>query len=176
MRNTKLVWTYSDDSQETADQGVRCLTPEDMGVAFQPIVDLTNGRLFAYEALARPKVARYPNPVALFEAAEREQACGRIGRLIREIAFATCGDVPLFVNVHPQELTSRWVIQADDPIGFHTRPVYLEVTETAALEHFEVCRDVLAELSQRSGPRSSSTTSAPAIRTSAAWWTSRRPW
>jgi EAL domain-containing protein (putative c-di-GMP-specific phosphodiesterase class I) len=147
----QLVWTQTHQVPGSADQGVRRLTTTDLGVAFQPIVDVATGQLFAHEALVRPKAPEYPNPPALFEAAEREVACGRIGRLIREVAFATCGDVPLFVNLHPQELSSRWLVQADDPIGFHTKPVYLEVTESAAFEHFEVCRDVIADLSRRSG-------------------------
>ncbi len=151
MAKNRIVWTQTHQVPGTAELGVRRLTTMDLGVAFQPIVDVSTGLLFAHEALARPKVSEYPNPPALFEAAEREVACGRIGRLIREVAFATCGDVPLFVNLHPQELSSRWLVQADDPIGFHTKQVFLEVTETAAFEHFEVCRDVLAELSRRSG-------------------------
>jgi EAL domain-containing protein (putative c-di-GMP-specific phosphodiesterase class I) len=151
MGKNKLLWTQTHQVPGSAELGVRRLTTTDLGVAFQPIVDVSTGLLFAHEALARPRVSEYPNPPALFEAAERETACGRIGRLIREVAFATCGDVPLFVNLHPQELSSRWLVQADDPLGFHTKRVYLEVTESAAFEHFEVCRDVLAELSQRTG-------------------------
>jgi len=53
------------------------------------------------------------------------------------------------VNLHPDELTSRWLVQPDDPIGFHTRPVYLEVTETAALSHFDVCVRVVQDLRRR---------------------------
>jgi EAL domain-containing protein (putative c-di-GMP-specific phosphodiesterase class I) len=151
MPKKQLVWTQSHQVPGSIEQGVRRLTTTDLGVAFQPIVDVATGLLFAHEALARPKGPEYPNPIALFEAAEREVACGRVGRLLREVAFATCGDVPLFINLHPQELSSRWLVQADDPLGFHTKQVYLEVTESAAFEHFEVCRDVLAELSRRTG-------------------------
>jgi EAL domain-containing protein (putative c-di-GMP-specific phosphodiesterase class I) len=146
----KLSWTMAGAPGEI-EHGVRRLTAADLGVAFQPIVEITTGRAFAYEALVRPRSPEYPNPIALFEAAAKEMACGRIGRLIREVAFGACGDVPLFVNLHPQELNSRWLVQADDPLGFHTRPVYLEVTESVALTHFELCRDVLADLCRRTG-------------------------
>jgi EAL domain-containing protein (putative c-di-GMP-specific phosphodiesterase class I) len=146
----KLIWTLA-KSTDGPEQGVRRLGLADLGVAFQPIVDIATGRVFAHEALVRPKSPEYPSPPALFEAAEKELACGRIGRLIREVAFGSCGDVPLFVNLHAQELSSRWIVQSDDPMNFHTKPVYLEVTETSALTHFELCRDVLADLRRRSG-------------------------
>jgi EAL domain-containing protein (putative c-di-GMP-specific phosphodiesterase class I) len=146
-----MVWSQPHGSVETIDAGVRGLTLADLDVAFQPIVDVQTGQTFAHEALARPKAPAYPNPGVLFKAAEREIACGRLGRLIREVAFAKCGPVPLFVNLHPQELVARWLVRADDPINFHNHPVYLEVTESATLEHFAICRDVIAELSGRSG-------------------------
>jgi len=57
------------------------------------------------------------------------------------------------VNLHSQELSSRWLVQPDDPVGFHGKPVYLEITESATLTHFEVCRDVLKDLCKRTGAR-----------------------
>ena len=67
MAKNKLVWTQTHQVPGSAEMGVRRLTTADLGVAFQPIVDVTTGQLFAQEALARPKVAEYPNPPALFE-------------------------------------------------------------------------------------------------------------
>ncbi len=152
MARCKLKWTLSgDELPGSADDGVRGLTREQLGVVFQPIVEVSTGRVFAFEALVRCKDARYPNPPALFEAAVKEEACGRLGRTIREVAFATCGDNALFVNLHPQELASRWLVKPDDPVAFHERPVYLEVTESAAFNHFDLCMDVLKEVCRRTG-------------------------
>jgi EAL domain-containing protein (putative c-di-GMP-specific phosphodiesterase class I) len=145
----KLTWTLTEGSE----QGVRRLRQEDFGVVFQPIVEIATGQAFAQEALVRCKNLEYPTPPELFEAAAKEEACGRLGRMIREIAFETCGDIALFVNLHPQELSSRWLVQPDDPIGFHSKPVYLEITESAALTHFDLCRGVLKELCRRTGAR-----------------------
>lgn len=131
--------------------GIRTLTRDDIGVVFQPIVDVTNGRMFAHEALVRCKRPEYCSPPVLFEHAVREGQCGPLGRLIRDVAFATCGSAPLFVNVHPSELTSKWLVQADEPIGFHTAPVFVEVTEAAAMLHFDLCLGVIRELAKRSG-------------------------
>jgi EAL domain-containing protein (putative c-di-GMP-specific phosphodiesterase class I) len=146
----KLTWTLTEGA---AQRGVRRLRQEDFGVVFQPIVEIATGRAFAQEALVRCRNLEYPTPPELFEAAAKEEACGRLGRMIREIAFETCGDIALFVNLHPQELSSRWLVQPDDPIGFHSKPVYLEITESAALTHFDLCREVLKELCRRTGAR-----------------------
>lgn len=144
-----LSWNLEGDLPEEAPVGVRSILPAEMGVAFQPIVSIASGRVLAHEVLARCKRPEYKNPMVLFEHAVKEQACGPLGRLIRDAAFATCGDVSLFVNLHPEELASRWLVQPDDPIGFHSRPVYLEITETAALSHYDVCMRVVNELCRR---------------------------
>jgi EAL domain-containing protein (putative c-di-GMP-specific phosphodiesterase class I) len=145
---SKLSWTLTEGIPAV---GVRGLTREQIGVVFQPIVEVATGQAMAVEALVRCKDPQYPNPPALFEAAEKAEACGRLGRLIREVAFTTCGPTALFVNLHAQELASRWLVKPDDPIGFHDHAVYLEITESAALSHFELCMGVLKELCRRTG-------------------------
>jgi len=129
VQKGKFSWT-ADERLEGGDpaQGVRGLTDAEIGVAFQPIVDIATGRLFAQEALVRCKRAEYADPPVLFEHAVKEGACGRLGRRIRDVAFDTCGDVALFVNLHPEELSDRWLVRPDDPIGFHRRLVYIEIT------------------------------------------------
>ncbi len=146
-----LKWSRSGSppADSKVEEGVRGLTSEDINVVFQPIVAIATGRTFAHEALVRCKRPEYKSPPVLFERASAEGACGQLGRLIRETAFNTCGDVALFVNLHPDELHSRWLVQPDDPIGFHTKPVYIEVTETAAFTHFDLCLSVLKELCRR---------------------------
>ncbi len=133
--------------------GVRTITVSDLGVVFQPIVDVRTGTTFAQEALVRCRRPEYPSPPILFEHAVQENGCGRLGRLIREVAFATCGDVPLFVNLHPEELSSRWLVRPDDPLCFHAQLVFLEITESAAFTHFDLCISVLKELCKRTGAR-----------------------
>jgi EAL domain-containing protein (putative c-di-GMP-specific phosphodiesterase class I) len=71
--------------------------------------------------------------------------------MIRDVAFASCGDVALFVNLHPAELATRWLVRPDDPIGFHKRQVFLEITESATMTHDELCQSVLKELCVRTG-------------------------
>ena len=116
---------------------------------FQPIVSLDTGVPFAAEALVRCKWPEFHNPLQLFTAAEEERSCGRLGRAIRDLAFAQAPELPLFVNLHPQELSSRWLVRPDDPMNFHQHQVYLEITESAAFDHFELVMSTLKEVCSR---------------------------
>jgi EAL domain-containing protein (putative c-di-GMP-specific phosphodiesterase class I) len=131
----------------------RLVRREDLSVVFQPIVRLATMKVFAYEALTRCAVPAYSNPMKLFERACRDGCCGRLGRAIREVAIPACEGVPLFVNVHPQELEERWLVQPDDPLYFHDRVVYLEITEAVPLTHFDLCRSVLKDVRRRADVR-----------------------
>jgi EAL domain-containing protein (putative c-di-GMP-specific phosphodiesterase class I) len=131
----------------------RQLRADDMDVVFQPIVDLASGKQFGVEALARCKEPSFRDPLALFEQAERDHAVGYVGRLVRDVAFSRCDGVTVFVNLHPAELSSRWLVRPDDPLNFHDAPVFLEVTETAAFEYFDLCRSVTREVCARSGAK-----------------------
>ena len=111
---SKKTWTSPASPMAREGGGTRSLTHDQLGVVFQPIVDIANGKLFAFEALVRCKNPAYPSPPALFDAAEKENACGYLGRLIRENAFATCGDVALFRPV--------WSVSTQYPMTTHFTP------------------------------------------------------
>ena len=130
---------------------VRDITTSDLDVVFQPILDLSTGATFAQEALTRCKWPEFKNPMKLFEQAQEERCCGSLGRKVREVAFARCTNEPLFVNLHPHELDEGWLVRPDDPLFFHDRPVYLEITESAAFTYFSLCVNVLKEICSRSG-------------------------
>jgi EAL domain-containing protein (putative c-di-GMP-specific phosphodiesterase class I) len=115
-------------------------------VAFQPIVDLSTGKTFAYEALARSKSSRFHDPPSMFDAAIKTECVGELGRILREMAVQGCPDWPLFLNVHPNELDQRWIVRPDDPLFYHERQVFLEITESVPLSHFNHCSSILREL------------------------------
>ena len=123
--------------------------PNDLSLAFQPIVDLEKGTLFAYEALVRCSVAAYRSPPVLFEKAVDMQCTGRLGRMIREIGVPLMSGMPLFVNIHPTELSEGWLVQPDDPVFLHDHDVYIEVTESVPLSHYDLCMSVLKEVATR---------------------------
>lgn len=127
----------------------RVLDNRDVRVVFQPVVDLRTQKIFAYEALVRSKAPEFESPMALFKAAIDHSCAGELGRLIRELAVASCQDHPLFLNVHPAELNERYLVQPDDPIFDHGKDVYLEITEGVPLSHFELCKSILSEVRGR---------------------------
>ena len=124
---------------------------EDLSVVFQPIIHMDDGHLFAYEALVRCRVPAYAYPPDLFERASEAGSSGELGRMIREIAVPLASGTPLFLNVHPDELTTGWLVRPDDPIFAHDHEVYLEITESVPLTHFDLCRSVLSEVRARGG-------------------------
>jgi EAL domain-containing protein (putative c-di-GMP-specific phosphodiesterase class I) len=125
--------------------------PEELTVVFQPIVDMRDGRLFANEALVRCSRPELANPMVLFERAVEAGCVGRLGRMIRDIAVPLSGKLPVFINVHPQELQEAWLVRPDDPIYSHDAEIYLEVTESVPLSHYALCLSVLREVRARGG-------------------------
>lgn len=121
----------------------------DVCIAYQPIIDMLSGRVFAYEALVRSTSPEFTAPPALIEASIEAHMCGALGRMIREEAIRNCPDFPLFMNIHPAELEDAWIVRPDDPVFKHGYPTYIEVTESAPLSHFELCSVVLSELRGR---------------------------
>lgn len=122
-----------------------------LSVVFQPIVHLDTGRLFAYEALARCSSATLSDPEMLFHHAASERVCGALGRELRRLSLKRCHGVPLFLNVHPDELNDRWIVQPDDPLFTHDEEIYLEITESVPLFHFGLVSHTLAEIRARGG-------------------------
>jgi EAL domain-containing protein (putative c-di-GMP-specific phosphodiesterase class I) len=127
----------------------RVLDARDVRVVFQPVVDLRTQKTFAFEALVRSKSPEFDSPMSLFAAAVDASCVGELGRLIREMAIASCPDFPLFLNVHPAELNERYIVQTDDPVFAHDHDVYLEITEGVPLSHFELCKSILSEVRGR---------------------------
>jgi EAL domain-containing protein (putative c-di-GMP-specific phosphodiesterase class I) len=152
MSNDRLNWTFTGDpGQAGAGGAIRSLTTNDINMVFQPIVDVATGALFAHEALVRCKLPQFAAPPLLFATAEKERACGYLGSVIRQQTFERCQDTALFVNVHPEELSQRWLVRPDDPLYFHEREVYLEITESAAFTHYDLCMSVLKDVCARAG-------------------------
>ncbi len=131
----------------------RLIQTSDLSVVFQPIVRLATGDVYAYEALVRCAVPDYANPMRLFEHAVRERCVGRLGKTIRGVAIPLCEGVPVFFNVHPVELSDRWLVRPDDPIYSHDSPIFLEITEAVPLAHFDLCRTTLREIRERGDAR-----------------------
>lgn len=115
-------------------------------IAYQPIVDMHTGTLFAYEGLARSMSPLFAGPLQLIQAAIDDTCMGELGHILRQMTVEGCPSCPLFVNVNPNEFDEGWLVRPDDPIFWHDEQVYLEITESVPLSHFEFCSSVLAEI------------------------------
>lgn len=122
---------------------------DELRVVYQPIVRCHSLEVFAYEALVRCSVPRLANPEALFQHASRARCCGELGRLIRSLAVPHCPSHALFLNIHPQELMQRWLVRPDDPMYFHDRRIFLEITESMPFDDFDLCWRVLRDVRSR---------------------------
>ena len=136
---------------DQAERSVVDLRATDLNVVFQPIVNLRAGKTFAVEALCRCTWPEFASPPVLFEHAVTEACTGQLGRFIRDVAFDRVQETPLFVNLHPHELSQHWLVRPDDPLFFHGHDVYLEITESAAFSYYDLCVNVLKEVCSRSG-------------------------
>ena len=122
---------------------------DELYIAYQPVVDLNRKEVFAYEALVRSHAEEFPNPFVLIEAAVEQRAMGKLGRHLRRLAVEGCSTHRLFLNVHPDEFSEPWLVRPDDSITTHGREIYLEITESVPLSHYEHCHSVLAEMRTR---------------------------
>lgn len=118
-------------------------------IAFQPIVDFEKHEIFGYEALARCKSPRFKNALTLIEAALSAGCMGELGRALRFIAARSCPRTALFLNLHPSEFAEGWLVRPDDAMFFHDEPVYLEITESVPLSHYQHCHGMLNEIRGR---------------------------
>ncbi|HET6611511.1 MAG TPA: EAL domain-containing protein [Kofleriaceae bacterium] len=118
----------------------------DIYIAYQPIVDLTTGGTFGYEALARSAVPAWRGPLELIAAAVDTHCMGELGRALRQMAIAGCQTHPLFINLHPSEFDAEWLVRPDDAITTHPHDIYLEITESVPISHYRFCRSVLTEI------------------------------
>src|SRR4051794_3641212 len=125
-------------------------TPDDLTLAFQPIVDLAEGTVAGYEALARfPGTA---GPDVWFAAAAEAGLGAELEALAVHKALARVPDLPantfLTVNVSPHLLGAAPVQQA-----FASRPrldrVVVELTEHTPVDDLDLLRSQTQALRER---------------------------
>jgi diguanylate cyclase (GGDEF)-like protein len=122
---------------------------------FQPIVALATGRIIGYEGLIRPTGGAFPDPGAMFVAAE---ACGRtleLDRACLETVAAAAAAIPVdrFVslNLSPRtleapEFNALALYRQLARLGLPSQRIVVELTEREAIEDLERLRHNLEAL------------------------------
>jgi len=106
-------------------------------MAYQPIVQSSQRRLIAYEALLRSTEPSLPHPGAIVDAAQRLNALPQLGRAIRQHVANTVAKTPIpqvFVNLHPSDLLDDDLYSREAPLSRIATRVVLEITERASLD------------------------------------------
>ncbi|MGC4087451.1 MAG: EAL domain-containing response regulator [Polyangiaceae bacterium] len=122
-------------------------------LAFQPIVDWNNRRVYGYEALVRSAEPTLSNPGRLFDAAERLGRVRELGRRIRRIlaedACRAPADAVLFTNLHAADLNDEDLFSSEAPMSRWASRIVLEITERSSLDRVSDVRGAIALLRER---------------------------
>jgi len=124
---------------------------EGLWMAYQPIVNVAQRRVIAYEALLRSSEATLPHPGALIDAAQRLDALPRLGRAVRQHVAQTISKSPIpqvFINLHPSDLTDDDLYSKTAPLSAMAQRVVLEITERASLDDIADVQVRIAALRQ----------------------------
>lgn len=123
---------------------------ETLWIAYQPIVDARNRRVFGHEALLRSSEPSLPHPGAVIDAAVRLEQLDVLGRTIRARAAGPVAENPaagvLFVNLHVRDLLDPTLTAPESPLSRIASRVVLEITERAALDEVGDVRPRIARL------------------------------
>lgn len=121
-------------------------------LAAQPIVQLEEQRVVAYEVLLRTKSTELPHPGAVFGAAEALGMVPTVARVIRKHAVTVAEQLPegtlLFLNLHPLELLDDSLFQSSSPLSLQADRIILEMTERTSLESIPDARSRVAALKE----------------------------
>ncbi|PIR22303.1 MAG: hypothetical protein COV44_08795 [Deltaproteobacteria bacterium CG11_big_fil_rev_8_21_14_0_20_45_16] len=121
---------------------------ENIRTHYQPIVDLRDGSIFAYEALTRgPQGSPMESPLMLFGVADKTNLSFELDRLCRRKALTNlkglADDQKIFVNtfpatMHDPEFKGESLNQLLRTTGLKGSNIVFEVTERVAIENYEL--------------------------------------
>lgn len=135
----------------------RLLAEKSVHMAFQPIVDLSDGSVFGYEALARGE-GPLEMPGALFPCAKARDKSWELEKTCRENALAqvrrSMPDAPpacLFLNASPSIFADSRFLDAIscETAGFSPEKIVIELTEQECLENRALLKDRVQSLSEK---------------------------
>ncbi|MEY2566934.1 MAG: diguanylate cyclase [Actinomycetota bacterium] len=139
----------------------RGLQRDEFHLAFQPVVDLSTGRVVGTEALLRwsPPAGPPIPPCEFIPVAEESDVIGPLGAWVLERAVAQgaawmrtlpeCSDFAMGVNISARQMVPGLVEQVDEALrreGLAPHRLVLEITETALIDDVDACVELLSSL------------------------------
>lgn len=122
-------------------------------VVFQPVVSLRDRRVCAFESLMRCRHEAFPNPLVLFDAAERLSRLEELGRRARALTARELSrapeDVIFLVNVHVRDLFDEELCSDASPLAALSHRVVFELTERASAHDIDGVAERVAALRER---------------------------
>ncbi len=108
--------------------------------AFQPIIDIKTGEIFAYEALMRPLTSEFNGPLEVLSVAAAQSKLPQLERVIMLVVFDTIdkqidviGDKHIFINSIPNETTETnrtFLLQTiKEKYGKYFNKIVIEILE-----------------------------------------------
>ncbi len=140
-----------EDAGAALDDFDRLLKEGRVRTLFQPIVSLSDGSVFGYEALSRgPIGTRLESADALFKTAAQRGVAAQLERICRFKAIANASAIPpgcfLFLNISARVFEERnEALSADvvDQNRLGQGRIVLEITEKEAIEDFDLFKRTL---------------------------------
>lgn len=128
----------------------RILANRSINIAYQPIVDVTNWSILAYEALCRPMDSHFDGANDLLTTAVRIGRVCDLGRVLRNVAIQPLPELPeptlLFINIHPQDLNDPLLLEGEAYLAPFAKRIVFEITETQMIEEYGRARDRIKQL------------------------------
>lgn len=124
---------------------------------FQPIVQLSDQKIVAFESLARSPLPGLENPYNLFQIAQQHKAEAELSVLLRQVSLERglplLGNHTFYLNTHPEEMGKSDLFESLDELRdeFPSASVVLEVHEagTASIGYLEELKHKLADLDMK---------------------------
>jgi diguanylate cyclase (GGDEF)-like protein len=125
----------------------RALPTDELWVAYQPIVSLSDGAVTGFEALARWSTSEGNiDPAEFIATAEAAGLLDRLGRRLIQQALVFQQQLPahmrLFINMSPSQIAADGIVEWFDHVLLETssdpRRVVIEITENAALADYRL--------------------------------------
>ncbi|WP_199624482.1 GGDEF domain-containing protein [Paenibacillus alkalitolerans] len=145
--------SHSLEEAALVDEFDTILAQRNVSPVYQPILSLSDGKLFGYEAFTRGPVQSYfRSPVQLFTFAEREGKLGILDNMTREEAVSGCSGMGnhqrLFLNVparmfHDPRFTPGRTLELLQHYGLKPGNIVFEITDRNTIEDFPAARQII---------------------------------